>query len=118
MEDVIRQIIKSESLDPIEKAIKYYSILSIINGLKMTEREIQLTAYIAVQGTINYQNFRIGFCERFGSSNATVNNMISRLTKLNILKRVSSKIRVNPVILLDFKKEIALVVKLHDRKTN
>lgn len=112
MAEIIKQVIKSESTDLVEKAIKYYSVLSIINNLKLTEREIQLTAYIAVNGTINYQNIREGFCERFNSSNATINNMISKLTKLDIFKRVKNKIVVNPVILLDFKKEICLLIKL------
>lgn len=112
MAEIIKQVIKATTSDLVEKAIKYYNVLSIINDLKLSEREIQLTAYIAVNGTINYQNFRAGFCDRFNSSNATVNNMISKLTKLGVLKRVDKKIRVNPVILLDFKKDIGLVIKL------
>lgn len=112
MEEVIKQVIKFEHTDPVEKAIKYYSILSVVNNLNLTRRQIQLVAYIAVYGTINYKNFRKGFCDRFNSSNNTINNMISELTELGILKRIDSKIRVNPVILLDFKKMIGLVIKL------
>ena len=41
-------------LDKYSVAQKYYSLLSALNDLKLTEREIQLVAYTSIKGTITY----------------------------------------------------------------
>ena len=48
----LKKIIDSE----MELATKYYSILSAINNLHLTEREIQLISFTAIQGNITYAN--------------------------------------------------------------
>ncbi len=50
---IVQKLKKRHSL-PIEIAIKYYSLLSTINDLKLTEREIQLVAFTALKGNISY----------------------------------------------------------------
>ena len=93
-------------------AEKYYSVLSAINNLKLTEREIQLIAFAAIKGNISYANVREEFCERYKSSAATINNIISKLKKQGVFVKDGTKVKVNPVIILDFEKTIVLQITI------
>jgi len=98
---------------PLEVAIKYYSIICILNDIFITEREIQLLAFTCLVGTISYKQHKEQFATTFGSSVASVNNMISKLKSLNLLVKVQGKYRINPKISLEFDKtDIALAVTL------
>lgn len=109
---IIVQKIKKQEDDIFTLAEKYYSILSVLNSLKLTQREVQLIAFTANKGNISYKHLREEFCEKYGTSSPTINNMISRLKKLGVLVKDGSKIKVNPVILLDFKKDLKLEISL------
>ena len=109
---VIVQKLKKKHNLPIEVAIKYYSILSTINDLKLTEREIQLVAFTALKGNISYASNRQEFCEAYKSSGPTINNMISKLKKVGLLIKDSGKIKVNPQILLNFENDIVLQLSI------
>lgn len=111
---MIVQKLKKKVSDEYDRAEKYYSILSCINDLQLTEREIQLVAYTAVKGNITYANVREEFCKKYNTSSATINNIISKLKKLKIFIKEDSKVKVNPVIVLDFKKELVIQTKLSD----
>jgi hypothetical protein len=111
---MIVQKLKKKVSDEYDRAEKYYSILSCINDLQLTEREIQLVAYTAVKGNITYANVREEFCKKYNTSSATINNIISKLKKLKIFIKEESKVKVNPVIVLDFKKELVIQTKLSD----
>jgi hypothetical protein len=65
-------------------AEKYYGILSVINDLKLTEREIQLVAFTAIKGNISNANVREEFCKKYNTSSATINNIISKLKKFGM----------------------------------
>ena len=108
----ILQRLKKAEADSYAVAERYYSILSAINDLHLTKREIQLIAFAAVKGNISYANIREEFCERYGSSGATINNLISKLKKMKLLVKDGSKAKVNPIILLDFTKPLTLEIKL------
>lgn len=109
---VILQKIKKVEKDPLGIAQKYYNILAIMNDFKLTEREIQLVAFTAVKGNISYSTNREEFCLLYKSSSPTINNIISKLKKLNILIKDGTKIKVNPAILIDFTKNIILQLSL------
>lgn len=98
-------------------AEKYYAIISIIFGLKLTEREIQLVAFTAIKGNISYSSYREEFCSLYGSSSATINNIISKLKKSNVFVKDASKIKVNPKILGNFKNDILLGITLKYEET-
>jgi hypothetical protein len=49
---VIVQKLKKAEGDAFDVAQRYYTIISAINDLKLTERELQLTAFTAVKGNI------------------------------------------------------------------
>jgi hypothetical protein len=98
--------------DKYKLAQKYYSLISALNNLKLTEREIQLVAYTAIKGTITYANARTEFCQMYNTTTATINNIVSKLKKVGIFIKEDSKVKVNPVIVLDFDKHINLFIQL------
>jgi TATA-box binding protein (TBP) (component of TFIID and TFIIIB) len=96
----------------MELAMKYYSILSVINSLNLTEREIQLISFTAIKGNITYANVREEFCKTYNSTSPTINNIISKLKKMSIFIKENGKVKVNPIITIDFKKDLMLDIKL------
>ena len=73
---LIVQKMKRPVGDSYAVAEKYYNILSAVNGLGLTEREVQLIAFAAIKGNISYANVRAEFCEKYKSSPPTINNII------------------------------------------
>ena len=112
MAKVILQRMKRSESDTFLLAEKYYSILSAVNNLHLTKREIELIAFTAVKGNMSYASVREEFCQKHNTTSPTINNIISKLKKMGILIKDASKVKVNPVILLDFSKDITLEIKL------
>ncbi len=108
----ILQRLKKVDEDVLLRAERYYAILSIVNDMQLTKRELQLIAFTAVKGNISYAEFRNEFCSKFNSSSPTINNMISKLRKSNILVKDNNKTKINPLIQLDFNKPLQLEIKL------
>ena len=96
----------------MQLAEKYYSILFTINNLHLTEREIQLIAFTAIKGNITYANVREEFCKTYNSTSPTINNIVSKLKRLGIFVKENGKVKVNPKIIIDFKKDLMLNIKL------
>jgi hypothetical protein len=93
-------------------AEKYYNVLSAVNALHLTEREIQLIGYTAIKGDMTLANHRDEFCKMYNTTYATINNIISKLKKMGMLIKVNGKVKVTPIILLDFNGNIVLQIKL------
>jgi hypothetical protein len=108
----IKQNLKVLHKDQFQLAEKYYSILSAVNSLKLTEREIQLIAFTAIKGNISYANNREEFCKKHSTSGATINNIIHKLKKVGVFIKDGGKIKVNPVINPSFQKDVILEIKL------
>lgn len=106
------QRLKKEIPDKFILAQRYYSLLFVLNGLHLTERELQLVAFAAVKGNISYANFRQEFCEKYETSSPTINNMISKLKKSGVFIKSGAKVAVNPVIMLNFDNDIKLEINL------
>lgn len=115
---IIVQRLKKEVDSDMTLATKYYSILSAINNLNLTQREIQLVAFTAIKGNITYANVREEFCKTYNSTSPTINNIISKLKKIGIFIKENGKVKVNPVITIDFKKDLTLDIKLVHGETN
>jgi hypothetical protein len=113
---MIVQKIKTTDQDILIVAQKYYGIISVINNLKLTEREIQLVAFTAVKGNITYGNVREEFCTKYNTTTSTINNIISKLKKIGLFIKEQGMVRINPVIVLDFKKNITLEIKLENEQ--
>jgi hypothetical protein len=119
METSSKKIIVQRFLRNVEDdyamAEKYYSMLSTINDLKLTTREIQLVAFTAIRGNISYSNIREDFCNKYKSTSPTINNIISKLKRIGVFVKDGTKIKVNPVILLSFTENITLELKMEHR---
>jgi hypothetical protein len=109
---LILQRLKKSEADGYLIAERYYNILSAINDLHLTKREIQLIAFTAIRGNISYASNRDEFCEKYGTTDATINNIISKLKKSGILVKDGTKVKVNPIIVLNFNKDLTLEIKL------
>lgn len=108
----IVQRLKTSVNDSILMSEKYYRILSAVNDLKLTNREIQLIAFAANKGNISYANIRKEFCETYGSTPPAINNIVSKLKKMGVFIKDGTKVKVNPIILLNFDKDIILQISL------
>lgn len=112
METQIVQQVEKSLDDKYALAQKYYAILSAINNLQLTKREIELVAFTAIKGSISYANNRTEFCERYNTTTATINNIVSKLKKVSVFVKEKGKIHVNPYIVVDFEKNLNLVIRL------
>jgi hypothetical protein len=115
---MILQKLKRSIDTDIELAMLYYSILSSINNLKLTEREIQLISFTAIKGNITYANVREEFCRTYNSTSPSINNIISKLKRVGIFIKENGKVKVNPIITIDFNKDLTLDIKLVHEKTS
>lgn len=98
--------------DEFVLAEKYYGIISVLNNLKLTEREIQLVSFTAIKGNISYNTHKEEFCKKYNSTSPTINNIISKLRKQGIFIKDNGKIKINPIITIDFTKDFILQIKL------
>lgn len=108
----IVQRLKRSVLDNYALAEKYYRLLSAVNDLKLTNREVQLIAFTAIKGNISYANIRKEFCDKYDSTPPAINNIISKLKKIGVFVKDGTKVKVNPVILLNFEKDIILQITI------
>ncbi len=109
---ILFQKIKKEYSNEWEIANVYFSLLSELNGFKLTQRELELMAFTAIRGTISYAVMREEFCEMFNTSLPTINNIISKLKRMGILVKDNGKVKVHPVFNIDFKKNVVLQISL------
>ena len=109
---MIVQSLKKVVDTDFQLAEKYYSVLFTINNIHLTEREIQLVAFTAIKGNITYANVREEFCRTYNSTSPTINNIISKLKKIGIFVKENGKVKINPKICIDFKKDLMLNIKL------
>ena len=93
-------------------AEEYYSVLSTINNLKLTTREIQLVAFTAIRGNISYSSIWWIIYHKYNSTSPTINNIISKLKRIGVFVKDGSKIKVNPVIILNFSNDVTLEIKM------
>lgn len=112
---VIVQRIKKEVNSSYVLAEKYYAFLSELNGLNLTQREIQLLAFTAIRGNITNGNVREEFCKKYNTTSPTINNIISKLRRMSVLVKDGKMTRVNPMILLDFNRNIVLQITLEHK---
>lgn len=108
--DMIVQKLNSSVEESLQMAERYYGVISAINNLGLTTREIQLISFTAVRGNMSYANIREDFCEMYNTSSPTINNIISKLKKKNILVKDKGKIKVHPAISLDFNKDVRIEI--------
>ena len=99
---VTAQKIKKNFDKPYDVAVKYYALLSLLNNLNLTDREIQLLAHIAIKGTISTVPSKTEFIKNHKTTLNTVNNLISALSKRGFLVKTNKMIRLHPKISVNF----------------
>ena len=58
------------------------------------------------------------FCKTYKSTSPTINNIVSKLKKIGVFIKENGKVKVNPIISIDFKKDLTLDIKLvHEEAT-
>ena len=98
---------------PYAVAHKYYQILSVINDLNLAEGEVQLIAFTAIEGNISDPSIRKLYVKTYSTTIATINNIVHRLKKKNIIHKKGRDLFINPVICkVDFSKSLALLVSV------
>lgn len=108
----ILQKLEKKFTSDIQRAIKYYTILSVLNNLGLSIKQIELIAFTAIKGTITSPAARKEFIELFNSSLASLENIKGKLVKRGWLVKVDHKYRINPRVNLDFSKDIVLQINL------
>jgi exopolyphosphatase/pppGpp-phosphohydrolase len=93
-------------------AVIYYSLISDLNNLGLTKKDIELLAFTAIRGGINNPAAKQEFCTRFNTNLGTIYNVVSKLTRKGILLKKGNKVSIHPSILLDFNQEINLNICL------
>jgi hypothetical protein len=109
---MIVQRLKKTASDSYAVGQKYYDIISCINNLGLQKREIELLDFTAIKGNIAYTNLRQEFCDKYETSVGTINNMISKLKKSGILVKDGNRIKVNPLISLNFENDVVLQITI------
>jgi DNA-binding MarR family transcriptional regulator len=115
---MVVQRISKQYTDEVSVGIKYYSLISELNNLNLTDRELQLLAFTAHRGTISSLSAKQEFARRFHSSIPTINNMISKLSRMGLFIKVKGKTKVNPKIALDFSTGIVLQIIMTKKEEN
>ena len=108
--DMVVQKLRKKEGDEFQVAERYYAVLSSLNSLSMTPREIQLVAHTSIRGNISYAQFKEEFCAKHETSIQTINNMISRLKRSKVFVKENGKIRVNPLLSIKFNDGIKLEI--------
>jgi predicted transcriptional regulator len=97
---------------PLEAAIAYFSILSVVNKLELSPRELQLLAFTSLKGGKVTVGVRETFCEEFKTSKATINNLLSQLKRTGLFIKRKNMFLVNPSLVTDFTQPLIVQVKL------
>lgn len=105
---LIKKIGRKET-SKFDMANRYYSILSSIGDWGLTNREIQLIAFTAIKGNISYGDVKEEFCNTYKSSSATINNIVSKLSKKGFFIKDGTKVKVHPSLLIDFDSNIVII---------
>jgi hypothetical protein len=109
---VIVQKLSKKIPTDIEKAIKYYSILNVVDNLNLTLKQVELLAFTSVRGTITSPSARQEFITMFDSTLPSLENIKNKLKRRGWLVEVDRKYRVNPKVNLDFSRDIVLQINL------
>ena len=99
---IVIQKINIEYSSAIELAKVYYTFITNINKIKIRPKELDLLCFCAVHGTISTPKVREAFIEQYNTPKNSVYNIVSQLQKMKLMTKVNGKIKVNPVIQLDF----------------
>ena len=105
-----------KELGVLDKALVYYQVISILNNLNLSTRDIQVLAFTNKRGTISSITAKNQFISIFGSTISTVNNTVTKLRKLGLMVKVNGKTIVNPKLSIDFSKPVTIAITMNNEK--
>ncbi len=111
-----KQKMNATDLQPVDRAIKYFTILSAMYDLNLTKRQICLLGFTAIRGTITPLAAKKDFTEKFKSPVHSINNMISELSEKGLLVKENGMQRLHPKIKIDFNLDLVLEISLYGAK--
>lgn len=114
----ILQTIEKSYSSPLEKAVRYYTVLSVLNNLGLPPAEIRLLAFTAIRGNIASWSARLQFMEDNNTSRASVANMVHKLYKRGLLIKEDGKTIVHPMLALDFTNPLLLKISLQHEQSS
>ena len=109
---MITQKLRKRVTNEFEIAVAYFSLLSSLNNLSLTERELQLLAFTAVKGNMSLGNVKTEFCEKFSTTFPTISNIVYKLKKIGLLIKEDGRIKTNKQFPSNFKDGITLTIIL------
>lgn len=92
-------------------AERYFRILSAINELHLTDREVNVLAYIANEG-FDTKEKREEFCKMNETTLATIYNVVFKLKKRGMVTKVKGVTRLVSLLEFDYKKDLQLQIEL------
>lgn len=108
MEKIVVQRIVVEVPDVAER---YFRILSAINNLHLTDREVNVLAYLANEG-LNTREKRKEFCRIKKTTLATIYNVVSKLKKMGMVTKTREGTRLVSALNFDYRKNVQLHIEL------
>ena len=106
--EILVKTIRKRFTDKLKAGEMWFKFITAVNDIKLAKRELELMSFINVRGTISSTSAKNEFCNLFGSSNATISNMVSTLTELKLLVKENGKTRVNPTLKVDFERDLVI----------
>lgn len=91
----------------------YFSFLAGLNKINLSNQELTLLTFIALEGTISTVPTREKFLTGSKISKAVMGNLISSLKKKGFLQKEDSKVKIYNKIRADFKKATGFKCELN-----
>jgi hypothetical protein len=105
------QRIEKKYANEQEIAEKWFSILSILNDLKFTGKQIKLLALTATKGEgIITPGVKEYFIKEYRSSKASIANLIGILKETGCLMKDGNRMKLHPSFPLEFKE---MLLQIH-----
>jgi len=107
---MLAQKLKKSFKNQYELAENYYKVLFAYNNIQLTERELQLVAFIAVRGDMSNAKSKRDFVTLYRTTKATLDNTVSKLKKKKLLQKPNGKVVLIPQLQPDPSKGFTLII--------
>jgi len=109
--------IKKKYSTRLDVAIRWYSIISVLNNFKWSPQEIKLLAYMAIEGSISSGGKKEGFCKKFSCPRNSIYNITRTLKDKGVLIKKEGKIVIHPQLLMNFSYPLLIQLNIDNEET-
>lgn len=103
--------------DKVELVKAYFTLLLGLNKIHLTNQELGVLAYAALEGEMTTVKAKTGVMNYFKIPQHSLNNVISKLQRKKLLIK-TDRTRVIPALSLDYGKDLQLIINLNERPDN